>query len=351
MKKWFCLFLLLSPLFCLGAQVFDSPPTIAVFTVLPLKSEEAAAINSLFTTAITYYLEISQEYTVIGFGDLSIDIEPGSLKEKAAEFNLDRIILANLPGSRSQSETFELYLYDRATDDIIYSQKETLALVPVSEGTIHEAIRPLVENLVDLRSGWGAIDLTNRGSNGTFSVSIDSIPAGSNIDSPLPVPKGDRTLLIQQSRPFGPQILSERNITVPDGKSVGVSFAIPGLTDLEQTAFASIEEKILANWDSDRDEVEKQLEASRSLLIAANASELLQDLQARFSQWETDYKNRTEASEYEKVVAPEIDTTEDFEPALEIAENVDESGTDGASGEGGEVQEQKAQKIPLATWC
>ncbi|MBT3274687.1 MAG: hypothetical protein HN368_16130 [Spirochaetales bacterium] len=284
------------------------------------REEVREDIRKAAEDALTYYLNISNEFNVITFSTIPDGLSRDTLGAAAEKFGFDQIIYTKLPSSGSDSAPAAVYLFDREKGETTYSSEGEVDLSGVGSRSrkAHELFKPMFDQLLDVRNSWSSVEFDPRGGDGDYSVVVDGVLAGQNI-KPLFMPKRDLVVEVLQSRPFGTQILLEQRITADDNAKAGISFAIPGLTDLEQSAFAEIDKAIRDGdtWNSDRAAVKDQFESLTKLYQGFDASSELQQMRDKYKTWEKDFEADRPPTEI-AIEVEEEKTSEEIAAEIEI---------------------------------
>ena len=317
-KSWFLLLIILLS----HGPVMAQQKKVAVFLVhagAAGSTEEKVAIQREVRTIFSYYFGISESHTEIGFDSPPAGVSVETLGEAATNFDLDTVILATLPDQRSNAAAVPVVVYDSSASKTTYSNTLTVDFGADGRSSVHHFFEPVIDELLNVSAVWGTVEAVPRGAEGSFSLTIDGVEAGDNVRKPLWVPPGKHIVVARQMRPFGNQILLEKEVEIVQGTRQSVNFAIPDLTDLEQTAFEEINNRILDAWEDDGEEVGNQFDLLSRLFEGIDAGGALARYKTKYETWNQDYLAGREASKIVIDTGPDEDTRERIAAEIELA--------------------------------
>ena len=277
---------------------------------------ERAYIRQIVDDTLQYLLKISGEYTVINFTAIPDGLNRENLGVTATEFDFDQIILAELPAERASNSEVAIHAYDSLAQSLIFTTTGAADLTKGGHRTAQKLLEPLFNELLEINSTWATVDFEPRGEDGSYKVSVDGVFAGRNIRRRLWVPAGTHVIEAHQERPFGVQILLEKETSVAEGEELSLVFAIPDLTDLEQFAFEEIDKKINDSWESNKDAVEEQFKMVTELFQGIETMGTLSKIKEKYVTWNQDFKAGREATVVAIEPQDEI-STEEIAAAIE----------------------------------
>ena len=291
-------------LICTG-QAYSQEMRVGVF----IPGGEEVSLEVLKET-LSYYLSSCGDCTAVEFDNLLEEETEDALKKLAGDFDLDFAVFLTETG---------LGLYESSSGETKKESPGDLSDDPYTGA--HRFLRSFLDNVLDISNSWGTLELTPRGADGAYTVEIDGFFAGDSVKAPIPVPNGDHVIAVIQERPFGTQILLEERMTIEQGSTKKMTFAVPELTDLEKRAFEAIDAKILEAWESEPDTVKEQFDLLDSLFEGIEATKTVDGYRNKYKTWKTEYQAGRGASDI--VVEEPADEPERDEIAAEIERDLD----------------------------
>ena len=206
-------------------------------------------------------------YEVLPIENQAVDKSPDALSAWAESHKTDYILFGSIGMGASGGLVCGLSLFDRAKGVVALSnQSQQVSILDVFDAE-DELIATMLNAMTGRHIGFGRIALTNSGVKGGYSVILDGMEAGQDIDSVEAVLNGSHTIVVVQKRMFGDMELVKRNFSIAEGETFDVDFSIPELTEAERARLESLESEVRRDWTnpSATDQVAAKVEEFASL--------------------------------------------------------------------------------------
>ena len=262
LKKWIRPFLFLFILYGLQAQEL---PSILVGKIENRTGQKQYDVigNTVSETLVqTLRLTGVFEVSVMDEEDTPLETEE-NLRLYARDKQFDNLVSGEIELDSWGDLAFTLSLYDPIDDELTTTVEETAEGILNVFDTSDELILDLLSSFSDRHWEFSGIILTNQGIESPYTVYLNNIPMGESLTSIDKALTGEYLLKIRQLR-FGNQTtVYEEEITIAEGETLEVTFAIPDLLPEEQKELNTTYDRVVRNY-KDESAVE---EIQRNLLV------------------------------------------------------------------------------------
>ncbi len=253
-KKVFCnlsalILLLLMPQFLFAQSGLK--PRISVF---PLENQEKdlqiEVISRNIQKTIEFNLKMINKYNIIQNAITEYPNSNSWLLAYCEKNNIDDLIFGKAVMQSSGSIIIEMSVFNRHKAAITLTKSETAETVfEIFEAADKLAVE-MMGSFSGMHIGFGDLKFINNGDKGKYSVYIDNVFAGEDIEDFPKVLYGERHIKITQVRMFEETAIYDNNIIVTENKTTEVLFSIPGFLEKESKAISQEEIYIDKNWDN-----------------------------------------------------------------------------------------------------
>jgi len=253
--------------FILGAASAQSRPRVAIVPpVYPEGDASLALVQAAISDTVSIALRGLGRYELVTLAEKPASFEISDLQAFCTRFRIDTLIVGSIKRVSRSSLPISLSVFDAASGTFSLTQEEdapsVLSVFDVSDSL---AIR-LLEGFSSTHIGFGSLSFNSVGVPGEWQVFVDGTDMGSSVEFLPKLLYGTRHVKIVTHR-FGTElVLVERDVDLPEGGSVTLDFAIPLMTDSEQSDFVSREAGLL----------EAFFEGSNPAVVEGAASVLLE---------------------------------------------------------------------------
>ena len=293
-KRFFCIlifFLILS----IPQLLFSQSGRMARVSVFPLENPEkdlqVEVISINIQKTIEFNLKIINKFNIIpnNITDYSSDI--AWLLNYCEKNNIDELIFGKALMQANGSVFIEMSVFNKRKAATTLTKTETADTVLEIFGAADKIAVEMMDSFSGMVMGYGELKFTNSGEKGTYSVYIDNIFAGENINNFSRIVIGQRQIVITQERMFGNIKIFDKAINITEDKITEIIFSIPGFLEKESNSIVKLETYIEKNWDkkySSKD-VEKSFNSLLKLLTiteySQTAAEKKKEVEEKFAQW------------------------------------------------------------------
>ncbi len=226
-------------------------PRIAVFPLLnPNNDNQVGIISENVKKTAELTLRMLDRYEIVEIDAVEYENSNDWLGNYTVENSLDSIIFGRADMREDGSVFLEMSVFSRGESRVTMTEDETAETV----FDIFDASDRLLISMIEAFSGmehigFGSIAFANSGEEGRYSVYIDNVLIGENIEELPKVLNGDRVLRIEQNRMLGPYIVKEEGFFLNEHEAKVIDFSVPGFTDEELLKISSLENYIDKNWE------------------------------------------------------------------------------------------------------
>ena len=217
---------------------FDNPSKDLQIDVISANAVKTAELN----------LKMLNKYKIIPVEKDTDNVTELWLKKCSDDNSLDNILFGSCSFAADGTISFTMSVFSRKVGKITLTRGETAENIFEIFDASDRLVLSLLEAFSGTHMGFGSVRLHNNGSKGNFSVYIDGIFAGSNIEEIPKILIGNRKIAVKQNRMLGEYTVREDVITVSEGLDTGFEYSIPPLLEKEIKAIGKHEKFIDSNW-------------------------------------------------------------------------------------------------------
>lgn len=183
------------------------------------------------------------------------------------EIDVDRVIGGRVHTTADDRVLAEITVIDGTTGAEIVREEREIAFLLDTFATADVLIAAVFEALGSGSVSWGTLEITSKNSyDVNYTVTIDAIDVGRNVDAVERVVAGERTVQVLHERPLGTMVLEETVVDIEPNRTVEVAFRSPNITDMERDAFRALDTEVRARLRKKPKTAEPILEAALALL-------------------------------------------------------------------------------------
>ncbi|MCL2706095.1 MAG: hypothetical protein FWE72_07810, partial [Spirochaetaceae bacterium] len=201
---FFLIFLIPQLLFSQVGQM----PKISVF---PLENKEKDMqidiISSNIQKTVEFNLKMINKYNIIQNSVTNYSSDSLWLSNYCEKNKIDDLLFGKALVKPDGSILIEMSVFNRQKSAISFTKSETAATVLDIFGAADKLAIEMMHSFSGMHLGFGAVRFINSGEKGPYSVYIDTVSIGENIDNLSTVLNGPRKVVITQVRMFGEEIL------------------------------------------------------------------------------------------------------------------------------------------------
>ncbi len=281
-----CLTTLLIPLHA-EEQPFQELPAILIGDLENLTGQDQFnVLAGTVTETLLQTLRLSGNFRVSRINKAKLEeLSEQELLEYSQKESFDNLVYGEMDLTEQGEIRFTLSLYNPVEDiQIARVVRTSPGILSVFE-TSDELILSLLSSFSDRHWGFGSLVLKNRGLDSVYSVYLNNIPLGDSVTSLDRVLIGDYKLEIKQLRFGSPEPIETRMITIPEGETLTVEFAVPDILPREQQILNETYDRIVGLYTREvaRDEVPYELRILSYLQTFPFTSEQVQKEITRFA--------------------------------------------------------------------
>ncbi|MCL2480377.1 MAG: PorT family protein [Spirochaetaceae bacterium] len=267
-------------------------PKISVF---PLENKEKdiqiEVISSNIQKTVEFNLKMINKYNIIQSNVANYSSDNLWLSEYCERNKIDDLIFGKALVQPDGSIFIEMSVFNKQKGAISLTRSETAATVLDIFYAADKLAVEMMHGFSGMHLGFGAVKFINSGDKGSYSVYIDNVAIGENIDNLSTVLNGPRKVIITQVRMFGEEILYDQTINILEDKTTEVNFSIPGFMEKESHSIAKHEKPIEENWDNKYSgkKIDKSFNELFKLLnvfeYSQTAIDKRKEVDEKFAQW------------------------------------------------------------------
>ena len=269
------------------------------------KDPNLELLEDTVTDVLTFTLNLLGTYTVIADQQPIVSPTNDALQNLARINMADYVLFGKVFKTDSGETALTLSVYDRLDSEIVVTQTEKSKTMLGTFDAVDRLLIATLEKFSGIHIGWGSILLVNEGVSGFYDIYIDDFFVGSNKSLVENVLSGEREIVIRQERPYNDFLLFEDTITVPENKTVSLTFAVPGMLDIEESGFSILKDSIQNSIRTNDKTIEQKFKLAFELLEKSNASEELISLKQEFESLRHEYNKRKENGEFYETETPD----------------------------------------------
>ncbi len=226
-------------------------PRIAVFPLInPSEDPQVDIISGNVKKTAELTLKMIDMYEVVDADVSSYENSSQWFTEYASRNSIDSIIFGKAVMNDDGSILLEMSVFSRTDNDITITENETAETVFDIFDASDRLLISMMETFSGLEHiGFGNLRISNKGEEGRYSVFIDNVLIGENVEELPKVLNGDRVVRIEQNRMLGLFVVAEEKIFLRENEQKVLEFSIPGFTEGELLEISSLENFIDKNWD------------------------------------------------------------------------------------------------------
>jgi len=225
-------------------------PKISVF---PLENKEKDIqidiISSNIQKTVEFNLKMINKYNIIQSSVTNYSSDNLWLSEYCERHKIDDLLFGKALVKSDGSILIEMSVFNKQKGAISFTKSETAATVLDIFNAADKLAIEMMHSFSGMHLGFGAVKFINSGEKGSYSVYIDNVSIGDNIDNLSTVLNGPRKVIITQVRMFGEEILYEQTVNIQEDKTAEVNFSIPGFMGKESSSIARHETIIENSWE------------------------------------------------------------------------------------------------------
>lgn len=320
------LFALLIPAGIAAQSESDFRTRVAIIPMANQTGEDAYdSVATTVSDTVGLVLRLLGSYAVTEAYDLpeldQVDFsDPDNLHALAEEHRFEEVVFGDVTRNERRELEFTLSLYNREEDTVKYRESAVAATVFDVFDAADEITIALVEEMSDIRIGFGSLVVERASGQGAYSIHLN----GERIRNPESnlerVLNGTYTLTIHQNRLLGNTVIFEREVDVLENEETIVEFEIPEATAEEKAYLEEQRAEIQALADSGA-EIEELLEAIAEFQATARRAESdpeLRTLSESILEDATQSATRTLTALMEQADGAYYDERPDFESARDV---------------------------------
>ena len=264
-------------------------------SVLPLENKEKdlqiEVISSNIQKTIEFNLKMINRYNIIKNSVTDYSSNTSWISDYCEKNKIDDLIFGKALVQPNGSVFIEMSVFDKQKGMISLTKSETAATVLDIFNASDKLAIEIMDSFSGMHLGFGALKFINSGEKGTYSVYIDNLHIGENIDNLSTVLNGSREIIITQVRMFGDIKVYEKTINIPEDKTIEINFTIPGFLEKESSSVAKHESIIEDNWDEKYSgkKIDKSFNELFKLLNIVEYSQTAinkkKEVEDKFAQW------------------------------------------------------------------
>ncbi len=258
------LFLIASFSFLYGEESTDLPlPAILIAEVRNLTGQDQYnAIAGTVTDTLVQTLRLSGNFRVTSLNNLkSRTMTREDLTAYSRNEFFDNLIYGEMDLTEPGEIRFTLTLYNPVEGEQTTRVERTAPGILSVFDTSDELILALLNSFSDRHWGFGSLILENSGLESVYSLYLNGIPLGESIKRLDRVLIGEYELEIRQLRFGSQETIFSRNITITEGETQNLEFAIPDLLPHEKKDLNETYDRIVSLYksESQREEIPYEL--------------------------------------------------------------------------------------------
>lgn len=207
--------------------------------------------------------------------------------------NLDYTVFGRIYYDAGRIPQVEISIYD------LVEKREMVTLTRALDNLFEiftiadEMVGEVINSFSTIHIGFGNLKLINEGEPGLYTVLLDGKALGERLEEVRSLPMGEHHLTIEQERIFGTHLLVDETVTIPEGETREVSFAIPLLTGEEEKALLLEETFIKKHWykPESRQELAASFRRLEEMLADPDYAPALMRRQVKYILWEEIYND------------------------------------------------------------
>ncbi len=206
------------------------------------------AACSAVTETLILTLRSIGTYDVEPVSDVRASGDDAGRAVLAVEHGSDYLIYGSMTSS-SDAVVCALSVFDRAKGKTSITKRSAPVNLLEIFDTADEQVASVLEAMTGVHIAFGSVTFGVSGEAGSYSVLLDGLRIGSNLNSIDKVLIGRHTVSVVQKRMMGDVELVHRAVDIREGKTVKVDFTIPYLMDAEKKRIDDAERSIRGQWD------------------------------------------------------------------------------------------------------
>jgi len=225
-------------------------PKISVF---PLENKEKDiqidVISSNIQRTVEFNLKMINKYNIIKNNVTDYSSDSSWLSDYCEKNKIDDLLFGKASVRSDGSVFIEMSVFNKQKGAISLVKSETATTVLDIFYAADKLAIEMMHGFSGMHLGFGGLKFINSGDKGSYSVYIDNVAIGENIDNLPTVLNGSREVIITQIRMFGEEILYHQTINIVENETTEVNFSIPGFMGKESSSIARHETVIENSWD------------------------------------------------------------------------------------------------------
>lgn len=192
-------------------------------------------------------------------------------------------------------------MFDRGEGAIVYDNTWTITSVFEIFDVADSIVEVMLDQFSDERLAFGRLAISNRGSPGDYRVYVNDNLLGENLTQTRML-AGTHQIRVEQRRMFGPFVVAEERVTIPEDGDGRLQIVIPDFTEQEAARIRRFEERIVIQDSRAKEDyrftriIDEYLQLSQELENASYSEAVSQrkaEVEAGFSEFVAWYSEPT----------------------------------------------------------
>lgn len=210
-------------------------PRIGIVPLLNMSDDPGSdALAETVTRSIELNLGLLGQYQVLRVSESLRDTSPARLDALAARNRYENIVYGTIETPNRGTTEFRVAVFDHAAGAVTYENTWTITSLFEVFDTADLVVEAMIGQFSTERVTFGEIAFSNVGTRGDYRVYVDDSLLGENI-SRSRLLSGRYSIRIEQTRMFGPHVVHETDVAIPEDGTGQIQFSIPDLTAEEQS--------------------------------------------------------------------------------------------------------------------
>jgi hypothetical protein len=295
----FVAMLLAIPALALTAQ---SLPRVGI---TPLLNTSDDATSDTLATEISQTIRVNLDllggYDVEQLSDPVRTTSPAELDAFATRNRYENVIFGSISQPDPRTTEFRVAMFDRGEGAIVYDNTWTITSVFEIFDVADRIVEVMLDQFSDERLAFGRLAISNLGSPGDYRVYVNDNLLGENLTQTRML-AGTHQIRVEQRRMFGPFVVAEERVTIPEDGDGRLQIVIPDFTEQEAARIRRFEERIVIQDSRAKEDyrftriIDEYLQLSQELENASYSEAVSQrkaEVEAGFSEFVAWYSEPT----------------------------------------------------------